>query len=290
MSIDATRWAYAQKTGSSARKAVLLSMADRAGEDHTCYPSLDRIAADTELNRKTVIKAIGELEEMGFIRFTGKTRGHGAKVYQLVGVPSREYTANFGDDGRPKNGTPSSTKFGTATTSTKNGTSTNFGTATSTNFGTQTIIEPSMNHHNNNFMSQDEKNDQPKNPKTRKNSTVTAKPKNQGKDFEFTANQKSKCQAHGLDIHGQFEQFKNYHEAKGSKWKDWSRAFDYWLNNAVKWSKSSQPTNQTHNQTQGQHHAPHSQPQSIKPNSDAEYALIRDQRNAELRAMGYPIS
>ena len=166
MSIDATRWAYAQKTGSSARKAVLLSMADRAGEDHTCYPSLDRIASDTELNRKTVIKAIGELEQMGLIQFTGKTRGHGAKVYQLIGVPSRENYANVGDEmtandapSRPKNGASTSTNFGIGNTPTrpKNGTSTNFGTSTkngtptstkngtptSTNFGTQTIIEPS---------------------------------------------------------------------------------------------------------------------------------------------------
>ena len=78
MSIDATRWAYQQTTGSSARKAVLVSMADRCGEDHTCYPSIARLAKDTELNEKTVRKAIHDLCEMGLIQWTGETRGLGA--------------------------------------------------------------------------------------------------------------------------------------------------------------------------------------------------------------------
>lgn len=64
MSNDATRWAWQQQTGSSSRKAVLVSMADRAGEDHTCYPSLKRLELDTELNRKTLVKVIGELEKI----------------------------------------------------------------------------------------------------------------------------------------------------------------------------------------------------------------------------------
>ena len=141
-----------------------------------------------------------------------------------------------------------------------------------------------MNHHNNIYMAENEKNAKSKNSKTGKNSTKPVKQKNGSPNFEFTENQKSKCNDHGLDIHGQFERFKNYHQARGNQWKDWSKAFDNWILNAIEWSKPTQ------NQTQGQHHAPHSQPTAPKPNSDAEYALIRQQRNAELRAMGYNIS
>lgn len=86
MSVDATRWAWQQKTGSAAKKAVLISMADRCGEDFTCYPSLARLVQDTELNRKTVIKVIDELEAMGLIEFTGKTVDNGIKVYRLIGL------------------------------------------------------------------------------------------------------------------------------------------------------------------------------------------------------------
>lgn len=44
MSLDATQWAWRQNVG--AKK--LLSM---AGEDHTCFPSLQKLMNDTELSK-----------------------------------------------------------------------------------------------------------------------------------------------------------------------------------------------------------------------------------------------
>lgn len=99
MSLDTTIWAWKsrQKQRVSGalkplKKLVLLSLADRAGEDHCCYPSIARLVQDTEMDRKTVLKIIDELIEDGFIIDTGKSEGKTKqiKVYHLVGVKSRE--------------------------------------------------------------------------------------------------------------------------------------------------------------------------------------------------------
>ena len=55
--------------GNSAAKSVLRCLADfRNEKTGQCNPSTDAIAKETELNRKTVYKAINYLEEKGFIR------------------------------------------------------------------------------------------------------------------------------------------------------------------------------------------------------------------------------
>lgn len=94
MSLDASTWAWRQRLKSS-EKLVLLAMADRAGEDHKCYPSIARIAFDTGLNRKTVTAVLGRLRESGMIKKTGRMVGHNFSVpeYQLVGVVGREEMA-----------------------------------------------------------------------------------------------------------------------------------------------------------------------------------------------------
>ena len=99
MSLDASIWAWKtrqkQKKGGALKplkKLVLLSMADRAGEDHFCYPSIARLVEDTEMDRKTVLKIIDELIEDGFIVDTGERKGRTkqVKVYNLIGIKGRE--------------------------------------------------------------------------------------------------------------------------------------------------------------------------------------------------------
>lgn len=144
MSLDASIWAFKAEVKTSSQRLVLLALADRAGESHKCYPSIKRMVKDTLLNRKTIIKVLDELEAGSFIKFTGEITGNGVKVYQLIGVMGREEDSVTS----PKNGT--STNNGTSSnfgTGSKNGTSTNIGTATSpkngtetsTNFGTQNL-------------------------------------------------------------------------------------------------------------------------------------------------------
>lgn len=99
MSLDATIWAW--KTELKERKGgcrkplkrlVLLSLADRAGEDHVCYPSMKRLEVDTQIERKTVLKIIAELVEDGLIIDTGERKGvtKQVKVYRLNGIYGRE--------------------------------------------------------------------------------------------------------------------------------------------------------------------------------------------------------
>lgn len=101
MSLDATNWAWkvsipTKKGGSlpALKLVVLLSMADRASEDHTCYPSAKRLAADCKIDRKTVMKILAELSDDGLITDTGERKGQTKQVvvYRLNGVVGREDT------------------------------------------------------------------------------------------------------------------------------------------------------------------------------------------------------
>lgn len=88
MSIDATRWAWKQQGISPTQKLVLLSMADRAGEDHTCWPSITRLVQDTGFSDRTIQKAIAGMEAIGLVRRIA-TSGK-VNRYLLIGVSARE--------------------------------------------------------------------------------------------------------------------------------------------------------------------------------------------------------
>ncbi|WP_349929446.1 helix-turn-helix domain-containing protein [Acinetobacter sp. A1-4-2] len=143
MSLDATNWAWRVNIESSSQRLILLSLADRTSDEHTCYPSLKRLVVDTKLNRKTIIKMLDELEQKGLIKFTGEIKGNGVKVYRLIGVKGREDQLTDSKKGTSsKSGTGSNLGTGSNIgTSTENGTgtSTKNGTETSTNFGTQNL-------------------------------------------------------------------------------------------------------------------------------------------------------
>ncbi len=110
MSVDATKWAWGLTIPPS-RKIVLLSMADRAGETHQCWPSVARLEADTCLDRKTILAAISDLESMGLVSVS-RVLGQG-NCYQLLGDFARETSAKNGTGTSAKNGTGTSAKNGT---------------------------------------------------------------------------------------------------------------------------------------------------------------------------------
>ncbi len=91
MSIDATRWAWTAPVKTSAQRLVLLSLADRAGEEHTAWPSIERLAADTVLDKKTVQKVILELMNLGLVSDTGNRTGptKRVRILKLIGVTGR---------------------------------------------------------------------------------------------------------------------------------------------------------------------------------------------------------
>jgi len=79
MSFQAMGWAISQKTGSAATKLVLLMLANYAGaEDGAAFPSVNRLAEECELGRRTVQAALHNLEQQGFIEIEGRSRKNGS--------------------------------------------------------------------------------------------------------------------------------------------------------------------------------------------------------------------
>ncbi|AXI04360.1 helix-turn-helix domain-containing protein [Aquirhabdus parva] len=107
MSVDATVWAWNVPVFSSSERLVLLALADRAGEENTCWPSAERLEKDTHLDIKTVKKVITDLINRGLIADTGKRKGSTGRVrvLELVGVKNRENYRN-----EPKSGSVESTQ------------------------------------------------------------------------------------------------------------------------------------------------------------------------------------
>ena len=91
MSRAATDWAWKQDLKPSL-KLVLLSMADRAGEEHECWPAVSRLSKDTGLNSKTIRTALKQLVDLKIIADTGQRKGRTKQitVYQLVGLKVSE--------------------------------------------------------------------------------------------------------------------------------------------------------------------------------------------------------
>ncbi len=104
MSIDATRWAWTAPVNNSSQRLVLLSLADRASDDHTAWPSIERLAKDTVLDKKTVQKVILELIKLSLVKDTGERKGptKRVRVLKLNGVKGREECTQNRDDSNDK--------------------------------------------------------------------------------------------------------------------------------------------------------------------------------------------
>jgi hypothetical protein len=85
-------WVLSQDIRPSHVKFVLLAVADCSNEKGFAWPSVEAIAAKTSQDRKTVIAALAQLDQMRLIRDTGERRGATmqVKVLQIVGLPSAE--------------------------------------------------------------------------------------------------------------------------------------------------------------------------------------------------------
>lgn len=81
MSVRASEWARAQRTGSGTTHSVLAYLAERANDDGECWPSVDLIADETEFGRRTVIRALGTLADGGWLTVT---RTGKSNVYRLA--------------------------------------------------------------------------------------------------------------------------------------------------------------------------------------------------------------
>lgn len=95
MSVNATRFAWecdlSKTTKRSAKRLVLLALADRANKENTCFPSIARVVKDTGMDRKTVMNTINDLITLGLVLDTGDRKGGTNQVRVLkINVVNQE--------------------------------------------------------------------------------------------------------------------------------------------------------------------------------------------------------
>ncbi|WP_175867888.1 helix-turn-helix domain-containing protein [Burkholderia diffusa] len=101
MSVTATFWVRAQRVGKGSPKAVLIALADFAGEDFRVWASMDAIEQFVEQDRKTILANIKRLKELGYLEDTGERTGRTGQVvvYQMtspLGAPKVQMTNRDG--------------------------------------------------------------------------------------------------------------------------------------------------------------------------------------------------
>lgn len=233
--------------GNSAAKSVLRCLADfRNEKTGQCNPSTDAIAKETELNRKTVYKAITYLEEKGFIR-RERVVLNSSNNYVLYLTDSPDSTKN----GSTKNG---STKYGT---SPKNGLSVvpNMGRVVGPNLGHEPLNESVNEPVNNSIESASNFSlTSPEKTTISKTETVEKKPKRPKKekvpcpyneDDPIPEEFVKVAQKHNIqDPQQLFSKMVAYCKANGKQYADYKAAFTTWCLNESKWQQQK-PPNQT---------------------------------------------
>ena len=236
--------------GNAAAKSVLRCLADCCNsETGQCNPSIDTISRETELNRKTVYKAIAYLEEKGFVRRE-----------RIVLNSSNNYVLNIDSDSRdtkngtcPKNG---STKIG----STKNGTSPKNGLSVGPNMGR--VVGPNLGHESVNESVKESVNNSigsapnfsltsPEKTTISKTETVEKKPKRPKKekvpcpyneDDQIPEEFVKVAQKHNIqDPQQLFSKMVAYCKANGKQYADYKAAFTTWCLNESKWQQQKPP-------------------------------------------------
>jgi predicted transcriptional regulator len=69
---------------------VFMYLKNKANKDKSCFPSIGTIAADIKLSKRTVERALGDLEGAGFVRREHRFRSKGGKssnLYRLLDDP-----------------------------------------------------------------------------------------------------------------------------------------------------------------------------------------------------------
>ena len=77
MSNEALTWAFRQELPMT-EKFVLVSLADYADDEHSCYPSYAKTAKRVGCSRRTVMRAVEVLQQGGFLRVVPRGRANGS--------------------------------------------------------------------------------------------------------------------------------------------------------------------------------------------------------------------
>ena len=81
---------YADQDLSHRARTVYMYLKDRSDAGNTCWPSVRRIAEDLKLSRRTVQRALTDLERHGFLERTHRRRPNGSLTSNLYRVKCAE--------------------------------------------------------------------------------------------------------------------------------------------------------------------------------------------------------
>ncbi len=237
-------WAYAQKMKSSV-KFVLVTLCDYADAEYRLWPSIADLVEKTCMDRKTVMSAIAELEENGYLVDTGERTGKTRQV--------KVYFVNVNGTG---NGT---VKEYQKRNSTENGTVPFFpskGTVFPTkeyqishervpNLVHGTIKEPLKNHQGTvrECAREPEPVDNPK-PPDKPAKRKTRLPENWflPKDWGSWALEQGLTES---EIRTEAECFADYWRSKGETRADWQATWRNWIRRSKTFSRSKVPRRET---------------------------------------------
>lgn len=214
MSFDATKWAWAAEVKPATRKLVLLALADRADEKGNCHPSTNCIAADTGLNRKTVLESLRTLEADGFI--TAEKRNGAVSLYALDLSNQYRNRDRYQKRYQYRNRTRTSTENGHGPVPKS---------------VPESISEP---------ISEPKRDSAANATPPRKRATQIS--------AEFVPDSTALATAASLQvvISDELPKFIDYYTAHGKPMKDWQATFRNWLRNAAKWKQKTTRQDDAH--------------------------------------------
>ncbi|HDH7837981.1 TPA: helix-turn-helix domain-containing protein [Raoultella ornithinolytica] len=204
------------KVGNSLRKLVLIKLADNANDKGECWPSYQHIADQCECSKSAVRNHIDALEDMGLIKRENRIgvnngKGNTSNVYYLnLDVtpmpPKSTGVCHEIAPPMPSDGTPPMPPDGTRTS-----------------HSFEPVTEPDSLSARGQFISEAAKRRIGISP----NGEIPFPPA-----FKPSADHIAIASEKGINIETELLNFRDYHQARGTKLIDWSSAFRVWLRNA----------------------------------------------------------
>ncbi|HGE6200115.1 TPA: helix-turn-helix domain-containing protein [Klebsiella pneumoniae] len=204
------------KVGNSLRKLVLIKLADNANDKGECWPSYQHIADQCECSKSAVRNHIDALEDMGLIKRENRVgvnngKGNTSNVYYLnLDVtpmpPKSTGVCHEIAPPMPSDGTPPMPPDGTRTS-----------------HSFEPVIEPDSLSARGQFISEAAKRRIGISP----NGEIPFPPA-----FKPSADHIAIASEKGINIETELLNFRDYHQARGTKLIDWNSAFRVWLRNA----------------------------------------------------------
>ncbi|EAC1624825.1 helix-turn-helix domain-containing protein [Escherichia coli] len=204
------------KVGNSLRKLVLIKLADNANDKGECWPSYQHIADQCECSKSAVRNHIDALEDMGLIKRENRVgvnngKGNTSNVYYLnldvTPMPPKSTGVCYEiAPPMPSDGTPPMPPDGTRTS-----------------HSFEPVTEPDSLSARGQFISEAAKRRIGISPSGEIPFPPAFKP---SADHIAIASEK------GINIETELLNFRDYHQARGTKLIDWNSAFRVWLRNA----------------------------------------------------------